>query len=333
MKKLAVLLFSSLLLMSALAGCGTQNIGDKEGEKSQLIVAQAADVSALDPQLSNAIASVSVYGNIFDTLTKMDENNQVIPHVAESWEQINDTTTVFHIRRDVTFSNGEALTSEDVVYTIERVITFTTSVMIRPLDLGADVVVNSLTKFYNGHSDCLAGSVTSTKAIIKGAYDLQVLLGTNCDAFTSWMVLRSIRTLDIRVKKQMENAAALAAALEKNPHIARVIHPSLISHPQHELAKEQFNGYGAMLSIIMKNEDREKMNAFMRRLRLVRYAMTLGGFRTTMAHPVTSSHADLSEEERQKLGITFGLLRISVGMENVDDLIHDFNQALTVYDS
>ena len=122
MKKLAVLLFSSLLLMSALAGCGTQNIGDKEGEKSQLIVAQAADVSALDPQLSNAIASVSVYGNIFDTLTKMDENNQVIPHVAESWEQINDTTTVFHIRRDVTFSNGEALTSEDVVYTIERVI-------------------------------------------------------------------------------------------------------------------------------------------------------------------------------------------------------------------
>lgn len=265
----------------------------------------------------------------FVDFTKLDQvEANIRPNTAVFYTETvsNPMMTVVDIRAlaEISHRNGAKLVVDN---------TFTTSVMIRPLDLGADVVVNSLTKFYNGHSDCLAGSVTSTKAIIKGAYDLQVLLGTNCDAFTSWMVLRSIRTLDLRVKKQMENAAALAAALEKNPHIARVIHPSLISHPQHELAKEQFNGYGAMLSIIMKNEDREKMNAFMRRLRLVRYAMTLGGFRTTMAHPVTSSHADLSEEERQKLGITFGLLRISVGMENVDDLIHDFNQALTVYDS
>lgn len=265
----------------------------------------------------------------FVDFTKLDQvEANIRPNTAVFYTETvsNPMMTVVDIRAlaEISHRNGAKLVVDN---------TFTTSVMIRPLDLGADVVVNSLTKFYNGHSDCLAGSVTSTKAIIKGAYDLQVLLGTNCDAFTSWMVLRSIRTLDIRVKKQMENAAALAAALEKNPHVARVIHPSLISHPQHELAKEQFNGYGAMLSIIMKNEDREKMNAFMRRLHLVRYAMTLGGFRTTMAHPVTSSHADLSEEERQKLGITFGLLRISVGMENVDDLIHDFNQALTVYDS
>lgn len=210
--------------------------------------------------------------------------------------------------------------------------TFTTSVMVRPLDLGADVVVNSLTKFYNGHSDCLAGSVTGSKELVKKAYDLQVLLGTNADAFTSWLVLRSLRTLDMRVKKQMDNAQKLAAALEHDPHIARVIHPSLASHPQHKLASEQFHGYGAMLSIVMADESREKMNAFMRRLDLVRYAMTLGGFRTTIAHPTTSSHGDLSEEERRKLGITFGLVRVSVGMEDVEDLIRDFREALSVYD-
>ncbi len=210
--------------------------------------------------------------------------------------------------------------------------TFTTSVMVRPLDLGADIVVNSLTKFYNGHSDCLAGSMTASKELVKKAYDVQVLLGTNGDAFTSWMVLRSIRTLDMRVKKQMENAQKLAAALEKNPHLSRVIHPSLASHPQHELASKQFNGYGAMLSIVMADESREKMNEFMHRLKLVHYAMTLGGFRTTIAHPVTSSHADLSEEERQRLGITFGLVRVSVGLEDVNDLIQDFTEALKVYD-
>ena len=211
--------------------------------------------------------------------------------------------------------------------------TFTTTVMMRPLELGADVVVNSLTKFVNGHSDALAGSVTGKKAFIKECYDLQVLIGSQADAFSCWLVLRSIRTLDMRVKKAMDNAAKLAAALEKNPHVACVMHPSLKSHPQHELATRIFGGsYGAMLSFFMANEDREKMNQFMRKLKFVEYAMTLGGFRTTIAHPVTSSHSDLTEEERQKLGITFGMIRVSVGMEDSQDLIEDFMQALTVYD-
>jgi cystathionine beta-lyase/cystathionine gamma-synthase len=210
--------------------------------------------------------------------------------------------------------------------------TFATSVMVRPIELGADIVVNSLTKFYNGHSDCLLGSITSTKDFVKEAYDLQVLLGTGSDAFNSWLVLRSLRTLDVRVKQQIDNAIKLAAALEKNPNVRCVMHPSLEGHPQHALAKEQFDyGYGAMLSVFMADDDREKMNAFMRKLNIVRYAMTLGGFRTTMSHPVTSSHSGMTEEEYKKLGISFGMLRISVGMENPDDLIEDFAQALTVY--
>ena len=210
--------------------------------------------------------------------------------------------------------------------------TFTTTLMIKPLEKGADIVVNSLTKFVNGHGDALAGSVTSTKEFIEEAYNMQVLLGTIGDAFSCWLVSRAIRTMDLRVKKQMENAAILAKALEENPNVLKVIHPSLESHKQHELATRIYtNGYGGMLSFFVP-EDREKINEFMHKLNLVRYAMTLGGYRTTIAHPVTSSHYDVPEEDRKKMGITFGLIRVSVGMENAEDLISDFNQALKVFE-
>ena len=122
MKKLLAITLSVLMVLSLSVGCGKKEQQKETSEKNELIVAQAADVSALDPQLSNAIASVSVYGNIFDTLTKMDENNQVVPHLAKSWEQTDELTTIFYLRDDVTFSNGEKLTAEDVVFTIERVL-------------------------------------------------------------------------------------------------------------------------------------------------------------------------------------------------------------------
>jgi cystathionine beta-lyase/cystathionine gamma-synthase len=209
--------------------------------------------------------------------------------------------------------------------------TFTTSVTMKPLSLGADVSINSLTKFANGHSDAVAGSATGSEAIIQKAYELQVLLGTTVDPFTAWLVQRGIRTMDLRVEKQMANAAKLAQALEANPNVLRVHHPSLASHPQHELAKRILkNGYGGMLSFVMP-DDRALINAFMRKLNLAHYAMTLGGYRTTLSHPVLSSHHGVPEEDRKKMGITFGLMRVSVGIENPDDLIADFNQALEVF--
>ncbi len=224
---------------------------------------------------------------------------------------------------------AELAHEQNAIFVVDN--TFTTSLMIRPLEVGADIVVNSLTKFVNGHSDALAGSVTSTKEMIEAIYDTQVLLGTTADAFSSWLVSRSIRTMDLRVQKQMDNAAVLAKALEENPHVLRVIHPSLESHRQHELAARLYrHGFGGMLSFFVE-DDREKINEFMHRLQLVHYAMTLGGYRTTIAHPVTSSHYDVPEEERRKMGITFGLIRVSVGMENAADLIGDFNQALEVF--
>ena len=209
--------------------------------------------------------------------------------------------------------------------------TFTTPLAVRPLEWGAHVSINSLTKFANGHSDVVAGSITaSSEAITKRIYQLQLLLGCPLDPFSSWLCQRGVRTMDLRVKKQMENAEKLAAALDANPYVRKVNHPSLPSHPQHSVAKRLFDGYGAMMSFLMP-DDRGKVNEFLRRLETVHYAMTLGGYRTTLSHPVSSSHAALPQEERDRMGISMGLMRVSVGTESGDDLIGDFNNALEVF--
>jgi cystathionine beta-lyase/cystathionine gamma-synthase len=209
--------------------------------------------------------------------------------------------------------------------------TFTTSAALKPLDLGADLSINSLTKFGNGHSDAMCGSITGAEALVKKAHAMQQLLGTTVDPFTCWLVQRGLRTMDLRVTRAMDNATKLAKALAAHPVVSKVHHPSLESHPQHTLAKRMLkHGYGAMLSIVLP-DDRKGINAFLRKLELAHYAMTLGGYRTTLSHPVTSSHYGLTEEERRKMGITFGLMRVSVGIEDPDDLVADFTQALEVF--
>jgi cystathionine beta-lyase/cystathionine gamma-synthase len=195
------------------------------------------------------------------------------------------------------------------------------------------ISINSLSKYANGHSDAVAGSLTASKEIVKKIYELQVLLGCTLDGFTAWLVQRGLRTMDLRVQKQLDNAEKLAKALDAHPNVLKVHHPSLEHHPQHGLAKRIFaNGYCGMLSFVMR-DDREKINAFMRALNTAHYAMTLGGYRTTLSHPVSSSHKSIPEGERQKMGITYGLMRISVGIEDPDDLIADFRNALGVFDS
>ncbi len=212
--------------------------------------------------------------------------------------------------------------------------TFMTPVGFKPLEHGADLVINSLTKFINGHCDALCGAVTGRADLMETVYRYQVLLGNTADAFTCWLVQRGMRTMALRVEKQMANAAKLAKALADSPYVLKVNHPSLPAHPQHALALRMFGSEercGGMLSIVLP-DDKEKLNQFMRKLNIAFYAMTLGGYRTSIAHPVSSSHYDTPEEERKKMGITFGLLRISVGIENTEDLIGDFQQALTVYE-
>lgn len=211
--------------------------------------------------------------------------------------------------------------------------TFATAYAVKCLDLGADIVINSLTKFINGHSDALLGSATGSKELMNKVLTRQSIFGTAGGTFSTWLVQRSTLTLGLRMKKQMENADKLARALEKESHVLKVNYPTVENYPQKELASRVFKDgmCGAMLSFEMPS-NREKINEFMKALKICHYAPTLGGVRTTMSHPHTSSHRDLPEEMKATLGITEGLLRISVGIEEADDLIADFKQALKVFD-
>lgn len=211
--------------------------------------------------------------------------------------------------------------------------TFTSAVNCKPLRMGADISINSMTKFMNGHSDAIGGSITASRAIIKDLHEDGCLLGTPGDPYNAWMILRGLRTVELRVTRQSENAARLAAALEKEAHILAITHPSLESHPQHELARRLFQGdhMTAMMNFTVP-EDRARIDEFMGRLHFSRYAMTLGGFKSSLSHPVTSSHNGVPDDVRRAMGITPGMFRLSVGIENVEDLIADFHQALTAFD-
>ena len=211
--------------------------------------------------------------------------------------------------------------------------TFSSPVNAKPLAMGADLSINSLTKFLNGHSDALGGSVSGSAELIAKITFMGKLTGVPLAPSDAWMIFRGLQTSVLRIEKQTRNAVKLAAALEQNPHVSKVFHPSLESCPQRELARKMFGEKGgtAMLSFVVP-EDEEKIDRFMERLDLAKYAMTLGGLRTTLSHPCTSSHHSVPDEERRALGITPGMFRVSVGLEDADDLIADFTDALSVFD-
>ncbi|SDF03703.1 trans-sulfuration enzyme family protein [Sporomusa acidovorans] len=211
--------------------------------------------------------------------------------------------------------------------------TFTTPLAIRPLEHGADIVIHSLTKYFGGHSDITAGSITGSKKLMKKIYSDFLLLGGCLDPNSAWLMLRSIRTMEMRVTKQFENARKIAEALQADPHVRYVNYPTLPNHPQRELAAKLMpNGCGAMLSFRVE-DDRNKVNAFMHKLKLVKYLGTLGGYRTTIAHPATAFRNEFTPQKLKEMGMEEGLIRISAGAEAVEDLIADFKQALTVFEN
>lgn len=207
--------------------------------------------------------------------------------------------------------------------------TFSSPFVIRPLEHGADIVVNSLTKYINGHFDMIGGAIASTKDFIDVAKYRSKIFGGCLAPFACWLALRGSRTFDLRLERQNRNAIDLAKVLDANPLVDRVFHPSLPSHPQAELAKKIFRdgAYGAMLSFNL-SDDLDQVDRFLSSLKMVGHASTLGGFRTTVAHPASASHKELSAEEKAKMFIHSGTIRVSVGMENIDDIIRDFTDAI-----
>ena len=176
--------------------------------------------------------------------------------------------------------------------------TFTTPISIRPLELGADIVISSMTKFLNGHSDAILGCMTASHDIIETVRPMRMLFGTPADPFPCWMMIRALETVFMRVEKQMKNAYELAKFFESDPHVVKVNHPALDSFKNREIAKKLWSDnekVSGMMSIVLCTEDEEKIDAFMAKLQYVHYATTLGGLRTTLNHPVTSSHSHMPD--------------------------------------
>lgn len=211
--------------------------------------------------------------------------------------------------------------------------TFLSPALQTPLALGADVVVHSLTKYLNGHSDVVGGAVVSATAALHESYAFWAnATGVTGAPFDSWLVLRGLRTLDIRVREQSQTAARIAALLAAHPAVAKVYYPGLPDHPGHAVAARQQRGFGAMLSFELA--DGEAVVPFVQRLTreggLFSLAESLGGFESLIAHPATMTHAAMRDDERRRAGISDTLLRLSIGLEADEDLERELREALTV---
>tara|TARA_R110002049_G_scaffold297516_1_gene486574 strand:+ start:103042 stop:104232 length:1191 start_codon:yes stop_codon:yes gene_type:complete len=204
--------------------------------------------------------------------------------------------------------------------------TFASPVNQNPIDFGIDVVIHSATKYMGGHSDILAGAVASSEENIDRIFSLAKNFGGSLSDYTVWLLERSLKTMGIRVKAQNENAQRMAEYLDRNENIKNVYYPGLSSHPDHVLAKSQMKGFGGMLSFELKDD--LDASQFQKSLQLIKPSMSLAGVESTVLSPALTSHALLGTEEREKQGISDGLIRFSVGIEEIEDLIADIEQAM-----
>lgn len=212
----------------------------------------------------------------------------------------------------------------DLVSMIDN--TFASPVNQNPIDFGIDIVIHSATKYMGGHSDILAGTVISSEENIERIFQMAKNFGGSLSDYTVWLLERSIKTMGIRVKAQNENAMKLAEFLNSHAQVSNVYYPGLKDHPDHEIAKKQMKAFGGMLSFEL--DDKINASKFMKELELIKPSMSLAGVESTILLPSQTSHGLLSEEDRAKQGIKDNLLRFSVGIEEVEDLIQDIEQAI-----
>lgn len=205
--------------------------------------------------------------------------------------------------------------------------TFLSPYFQNPLKLGADIVVHSGTKYLGGHNDTLAGFlVTNRKDISEQLRFIIKTTGATLVPMDSWLILRGIETLGVRMDRSQENALKIAHFLEKQEHVTKVLYPGLESHPGYELMKKQTRGFGAILTFEV--DSKERAYHILENLKLIQFAESLGGTETLITYPITQTHADLSKEELDRNGITDRILRLSVGIEGAEDLIADLEAVL-----
>lgn len=206
--------------------------------------------------------------------------------------------------------------------------TFATPINQQPLTLGADMVLHSATKFLGGHADALGGVICGPKELIAKVYHYREINGATLDPMSAYLLLRGMKTLALRIERQNENACKIASFLNSHAQVSKVFHPSLETHEGHEIAKKQMTGYGAMLSFALKEESLEAVGKVIANLKYAHAAANLGAVETIVGPPATTSHVECTREEREAMGIPENLIRYSTGIEDVEDLIEDLNNAL-----
>jgi len=205
--------------------------------------------------------------------------------------------------------------------------TFATPINQQPINLGIDVIIHSATKYLGGHFDISAGAIIASEEFIQRAWKFAIIAGATLSPFDSWLLLRGLRTLGLRVERQNQTALAIARFLESHPRVERVNYPGLESHPQHELACRQMRGYSGIISIEVRG-GYDASARFIASLKLAKHAASFGGFETIVIHPAAMFGHQLTSDQRRQIGISDGLVRISVGLEEHSDLISDLAQAL-----
>ena len=215
----------------------------------------------------------------------------------------------------------------DILLAVDN--TFATPYLQQPLDLGADIVMHSATKYLGGHSDVVMGAlVVKEKELADKLYFIQNASGAICGPQDSFLVLRGIKTLHVRMQRHCENGKAVAEYLANHPKVENVYWPGFKSHPNHEIAKEQMSDFGGMLSFTTKGNNYEEAIKLVEKLKIFTLAESLGGVESLAGHPASMTHASIPKEEREKTGVVDSLIRLSVGIEDKDDLIYDLKQAL-----
>lgn len=315
-----------------------------EGEDSQVFSSgMAAITMAIISQIKSGdhiIASNVLYGGTYQflktELSKFNVEVTFIDAVNDDIEKYFKSNTKLVYVETISNPLMEAIDITDIAgkthsHNAKLIVdnTFATAVVCQPLKLGADVVAYSATKYLNGHSDVTGGAVVSNKDTINKVRNTGALYGPMMSPFDAWLLIRSLRTLELRIIQHSNNALKLAEFLEKHPKIENVYYPGLKSSPSYKIANKIFNNnlYGGMLSIDLKNGEKGAYE-LIRELETIKFVPSLAGVTTSVSYPVKTSHRALNDEELKKANISKGLIRVSTGLENIDDIISEFDRAL-----
>lgn len=310
-------------------------------------LAFASGLAAIDAVLKllnpgdEVISTTDLYGGSYRLFKKVFENYGIVFHfmdmedVSLVQDQINERTKMIWLETPtnplMNIIDIEAVsqlaTANGLLLAVDN--TFATPYLQKPLDLGADIVMHSATKYLGGHSDVVLGAlVVKDEILAKRLYFIQNASGAVSGPMDSFLVLRGIKTLHVRMQRHCENAEAIAHFLRKHPKVDTLYWPGFEEHPNHDIAKKQMVNFGGMLSFVPKGSDYTATLQFVERLRMFTLAESLGGVESLVGHPASMSHGSMSKQERHKAGIADALIRLSVGIEDVDDLIEDLSQAL-----